>query len=229
MGEGRAIPAQNGRHHHGGFHRHLGIGLLSPSRRFGRPGPAAGEFLHRPDRQGHRTRHGASGLRLEAEHRHPVGCRCQGAGSQLARCALCRRCRGRPDYAGRAPAHHAARGLWLYGLRTAILPVYRYPGCHQAGGGQLEMGGLCRHVYHRVGLDHVLCRPSAGRAVRMTGWQNWVVALLLAYCVWRIAKSIRSFFRRSKSGEHPCSGCCGCSGGCPSAGVKKEMKKKCCG
>mgnify|MGYP000009601996 FL=1 len=64
----------------------------------------------------------------------------------------------------------------------------------------------------------------------MTDWQHWAVALIVLLCVWSIVKSIRSFFRRSRKGENPCSGCsCGCSGGCPSAAVKKEMKKKCCG
>lgn len=59
----------------------------------------------------------------------------------------------------------------------------------------------------------------------MTDWQHWVVALIVALCVWSIVKSIRSFFRRSRKGGNPCSRC---SGGCSSTTMlrfKNEVQK----
>ena len=60
----------------------------------------------------------------------------------------------------------------------------------------------------------------------MTDWQHWAVALIVLLCLWSIVKSIRSFFRRSRKGENPCSGCsCGCSGGAFGGREKRNEEK----
>lgn len=52
LGERRAISAQNGRYHHGGFHCDMGVGVLSGPRCISGCGRAAGKLVYRQNRQG---------------------------------------------------------------------------------------------------------------------------------------------------------------------------------
>ena len=70
-----------------------------------------------------------------------------------------------------------------------------------------------------------------------SNWQNWVVALLLLLCIWRIGVGILSSFRLIKKHKSPCDNCpSGCdlkrqldekSKEC--AQKQKNAEKKCCG
>lgn len=71
----------------------------------------------------------------------------------------------------------------------------------------------------------------------MNDWQNWAVALILLLCIVRIVQGVSVFFRRMREKRNPCENC---ANGCELRrlyekkraecnGVRKEMKKKCCG
>lgn len=68
-------------------------------------------------------------------------------------------------------------------------------------------------------------------------WQEWVVALLILLCVFRMVSRIYTFFRQTRKNESPCSTCVsGCElknqlGRKQSDCKEKDqrLKKKCCG
>ena len=71
----------------------------------------------------------------------------------------------------------------------------------------------------------------------MSGWQEWIVALLLIVCLYWIGRRVRQFFRHQTEKNNPCANCVtGCDikrlyeekrAACGKD--KKISKKKCCG
>ena len=59
----------------------------------------------------------------------------------------------------------------------------------------------------------------------LDSWQEWVVALIVAYCVIRVGMSFYSTYKRSKEGDGVCAGC-------PTRetcrGNSKKTNKSCC-
>lgn len=58
----------------------------------------------------------------------------------------------------------------------------------------------------------------------MSDWQEWVVRILIVFCVARMVFSISLFFRRAKKKENPCSSCVS---GCELKDLMDEKRKKC--
>lgn len=56
------------------------------------------------------------------------------------------------------------------------------------------------------------------------GWQEWVVALLVAICVVRISYTVRVFFNRAKKNDNPCASC---ASGCELKNQLDRKKLKC--
>ena len=73
----------------------------------------------------------------------------------------------------------------------------------------------------------------------MSGWQDWIVLLVLVLCVLRIGGKIYFSIRKMKRKQSLCDscsgGCCHCSGASDakwsgkSASLTKKNKKTCCG
>lgn len=61
--------------------------------------------------------------------------------------------------------------------------------------------------------------------MNLGNWQEWVVALIVAYCVIRVGMSFYSTYKRSKEGDGICAGC-------PTRhtclGNSKKTNKSCC-
>lgn len=82
MGERCAIPQKDGRNHHDCFYHYLVLGVLSRSRCLPYPGRTAGKFLYWSNRSGSGACAQTVGLRLEAEYRFALRCRCQRIGGK---------------------------------------------------------------------------------------------------------------------------------------------------
>ncbi|TYK33067.1 hypothetical protein [Bacteroides pyogenes] len=71
----------------------------------------------------------------------------------------------------------------------------------------------------------------------MSNWQEWVVGIIVLFCIIRVLYGVFLFFRRAEANKNPCSTCVtGCElkelmekkrNECKSQ--KKSSKKKCCG
>ncbi len=71
----------------------------------------------------------------------------------------------------------------------------------------------------------------------MSNWQEWIVGVLIIFCIIRVLYGIFLFFRRTKENANPCSTCVT---GCELKDMmekkqkecgnkKKSTKKNCCG
>ena len=133
LGERAPVPAQDGRHHPGGQHRHLGLGLLPHHERRTDGSRTAGTVVHGTNRPRHGTGAPPLGIRLAHGRGHRRGRRGKGTDGQHPRSALqlrggrCRggnhgRRRANPPGTGTDPAHHARGSLGLHGVCPALLP-----------------------------------------------------------------------------------------------------------
>ena len=88
------------------------------------------------------------------------------------------------------------------------------------------MGALHGSLYHSLGMAGFHAGLSDRRVGMSLGsWQEWVVTIIVVYCVIRVGMSFYNTYKRGKEGDGVCAGCPtreSCKGN------SKKTNKSCC-